>query len=430
MLINANSTNSVQIAHFYADARGIPQHNRIAVPIPERFISPVAEISDAAFTQRIWDPANKILADRGLTDQVLVWIYSVDFPLRVTGDPPLSLTGLTFLRNRRPDADLVKDGRYASPVYGGPDPFDGSIQPPAGLHYQREKIGAALMPLPAAMLGYTGSGGNSRQTVLRTLRDGVAADATRPRGTVYFVIAPGIRSEVRQSQFEPAASELARYGVHANVTSEFPVDATNVLGLLTGKADPQPREIGGFLPGAFAEHLTSFSAVYDVREQTKMTEWTAAGASASAGAVTEPRAYWTKFPHARFFVYYAAGCTYVESFYQSVRCPLQTVPIGDPLMRPFAPAGSIAFDIVPDHGEGVVSARIDAPRPDGYDHYEFWLNDRLLKRGTGRIQLDLGNAQIAPGAYRLRVTARRQDGIRHPLWAETIIEIPEKKENH
>lgn len=427
LLYNPLSTNSVRIALEYAEMRGIPERNRIAVRVPERFLSPIAEMTDAAFTRRIWEPVNDILAERQLTDQILAWVYSVDFPLRVTGNPDVSLTGLTFLRNRRPDPDVVKDGRYGSPLYGGPDPFDGGIHPPAGFHYQRQHQDTALMPLPAAMLGYTGEGGNTPRIVLRTLRVGLAAEATRPRGTVYFVTAPGIRSEVRESQFAPAIRELGLYGVRGRVVSEFPAGANDVFGLLAGMADPRPETIGGFLPGAFAEHLTSFSAVYDVTEQTKMTAWTAAGASASAGAVTEPRAYWTKFPHARFFVYYAAGCSYLESFYQAVRCPLQTVPIGDPLMRPFAPSGTVVFDPVPEPGTGVVRARIDAPQPSMYHHYEFRIDDRLVKQGTGRIELNLDEIGLAPATYRLRLTVRRRDRIRHPLWAETEITIPKNE---
>ncbi len=423
LLVNHASEASVLVAREYAAGRGIPERNRIDLNVPGRFLTSAVAMPADEFTRLIWDPVQKILAERGLEDQILAWIYSVDFPLRIQGDPPLSLTGLTFLRNRIPNADEAREGRYASPLYAGPDPEGGRVRPPSSLDRQLAVIGRDDMPLPAALLGYTGPGGNSVETVLRALRDGLKADATRPRGTVYFVIQPDIRSRIRQWQFEPAVRELALLDIHAVVTEDFP-EGKDVLGLLSGTQDPDPSLVGGFVPGAFAENLTSFSAVYQIPEHTKMTTWIEAGASASAGVVTEPRAYWTKFPAARFFVYYAAGCALIESFYQSVRCPLQSVLIGDPLMRPFGQAHQIVFETRSAERHAPIEARVIAPRPAEYARYEFWLNDQLLTNGVGRIRLDPVAAKIPPGTHRLRVVARRLGNVRQPLWAETEIVIP------
>jgi hypothetical protein len=49
--------------------------------------------------------------------------------------------------------------------------------------------------------------------------------------------------------------------------------------------------------------------------------------------VTEPKNTWTKFPHARFFVHYASGCSAMESFYQSILSPVQILLLGDPLSQ-------------------------------------------------------------------------------------------------
>jgi len=84
-----------------------------------------------------------------------------------------------------------------------------------------------------------------------------------------------------------------------------------------------------------AEHLTSWSAEFQ-KPQTKMTEWIKAGATGSAGAVVEPYSNPNKFPAARFYAHYASGCTMLESFYQSIACPLQSLLLGEPLAKPYA----------------------------------------------------------------------------------------------
>lgn len=421
LLINAASPDSIRVAQAYADGRGIPAPNRIRVTVPDQYLAPVAAMPADAFTRHIWQPACRILAERKLMEQVTVWIYSVDFPLRIDGDPPLSLTGLTFLRNRWPDPDAARDGRYASPLYGGPDPGSGAFRPPAGLAVQFERLDDP--PLPAALLGYSGPGGNSVETVLRGLREGLGVDGRRPDGTVYFVTADDIRSRVRQWQFEPAARELGMHGVRAVVSNDFPAGKRDVLGIMTGMPDPRPETVGRFVTGAFAEHLTSFSAVYEIPEQTKMTAWTDAGATASAGVVSEPRAYWTKFPSARFFVYYAAGCTYLESFYQAVRCPLQTVPIGDPLMRPFGPAARVVFEAGDNRDDSIIRAQVEAPDAAAWQQYAIWVNHRRVRDGNdGRLELDLRDLALPAGDHTVRIAVWRPDQIRPSLWAETVRE--------
>lgn len=425
LIYNGASERSVNMARIYAEGRGIPVINRIGVEIPARLLEPVPRMTADEFSGLIWQPVRAELAQRGLGEQVMAWIYSVDFPLRVEGDPPLSLTGLTFLRNNWPDPDEARDGRYVSPLYGGPDPDDGRTRPPSDFFHQRKVIGQETMPLPAAMLGYAGPGGNDIGVVLRTLRNGLAADATRPDGAVYFVVSDDIRSRVRHWQFETACLELERLGVRGIVTSEFP-EGKEVLGLLAGSADPDPGRIGRYLPGSFAEHLTSFSGVYDFKQQTKMTDWTAAGAGASAGVVTEPRAYWTKFPTARFFVYYAAGCNLLESFYQAVRCPLQSVLIGDPLMRPFGRPHTLVFDTTIPDGRDRLRGRVRGAHPLEYPFWEVWIDNRFVTRGTGVMNFDIEALDLPPGDHRLRAVARRAGPLSHPVWAETSIMIEAK----
>ena len=56
----------------------------------------------------------------------------------------------------------------------------------------------------------------------------------------------------------------------------------------------------------------------------------------------------------------AAGCTALESFYQSIRQPLQYLPMGDPLAAPFKPKGEV---LVEGLEPSIYDERIDAGEP-------------------------------------------------------------------
>jgi uncharacterized protein (TIGR03790 family) len=93
-----------------------------------------------------------------------------------------------------------------------------------------------------------------------------------------------------------------------------------------------------WLPGAAADHLTSFGGVLpDGNGQMPATEWLRAGATASYGTVAEPCNYADKFPRASVLVgRYRRGDTLLEAYWKSVRWPGQGLFLGEPLARPWA----------------------------------------------------------------------------------------------
>ena len=186
------------------------------------------------------------------------------------------------------------------------------------------------------MLGYSGERGNSVDEILRSLENGVSGDSMMPKGGINFVkTTDSARSKPREWQFGSTQLELAQKMIEATTTTNFPANAPNVMGVMTGQVGVNPKIMPNFHPGAMAEHLTSWAAMFDRPEQGKCSEWIRAGATATAGTITEPFAVWWKFPHARFFTHYANGCTIIESFYQSILNPTQTLLLGDPLCRPW-----------------------------------------------------------------------------------------------
>jgi uncharacterized protein (TIGR03790 family) len=93
-----------------------------------------------------------------------------------------------------------------------------------------------------------------------------------------------------------------------------------------------------FVPGALADHLTSFGGrLTDPLGQTSALAWISAGATASYGTVSEPCNHLQKFPHPQLLLlHYAQGSSAIEAYWKSVAWPAQGLFIGDPLAAPFA----------------------------------------------------------------------------------------------
>jgi len=419
VVCNAASRASCRLAEAYVELRGIPSANLIRVNIPAEGGSVPFEIAPEVFTRAIWGPVMQTLAERGLRDQVLAWAYSTDLPLRITAHPPLSIQGLTYLRNRLPAGAEVKDGTYRSLLFGGEGLRGHPGFAPQTFDVFREWLGAD-MPLPSMLLGVSGKRGNREADILASLRRGAASDATHPRGRVFFVESDDVRSACRAWQFPTAVKALSTLGIDAQATRQFPDGARDVIGLMMGGASVDPKRVGAFLPGAMAEHLTSFAGDFANAHQTKLTAWIAAGASASAGTVTEPYSIPAKFPMARFFAFYASGCPLIESFYQAVACPLQLVMVGDPLACPWLPRYRLMLEgapAVPARDPFTVRPRLtpgaDAA-PTHFSRYRLFLDDRPVA-GDPPWSIDPG--RLDAGRHTLRAVAYATGLVRSQIHA-------------
>lgn len=355
LLVNTNSQPSLKVANTFAALRQIPKKNIVYLDVPAMAYEGRSMVTPKMFTDLIWTPANAVAKDRGIDQQILAWVYSVDFPIRVRTDShdrkQMSVSGLTFMRNRIPGLSLVEEGKYHSRIFAGPNQrlnlnvksltlnayrhgLGEDAQVPAEVTYLKRGLGEE-MPLPNMMLGYIGEKGNDVETVIASLMRGKQSDFRGQRDSIFFVTNDDVRSKCRAWQYEPVVAELQQRGITAQVITNFPPTAERVMGVMMGAEEVDPSLIPAFAPGAMAEHLTSWSAEFQ-RPQTKMTEWIKAGATASAGAVVEPYSNPNKFPSARFYAHYANGCTMLESFYQSIACPLQVLLLGDPMAKPYS----------------------------------------------------------------------------------------------
>lgn len=417
LLVNTNSQDSLKIAANFAAMRKLPSQNIIQLGLDET----KHQLSREEFTEQVWEPVQKELKTRGLDDHVLAWIYSAGFPYRIKTDgDKMSITGLTFTRNTIPPKQNVGNVSTAiafSPLFRGPGnnpkiPAQGS----GSLDRFKQGLGDK-MPIPAMMLGYTGERGNTVDEVLESLKNGVKGDNSRPQSGVYFVETGDTgRSVPREWQFSPEQLELAQRMIEATTTTNFPANAHNVWGLMTGQPHVDTAKMPDFVPGAMADHMTSFAATFDKNDQTKCTEWIRAGATATAGTVTEPYALWWKFPHARFFTHYSRGCTILESFAQSILNPTQTLCIGEPFCRPWRfgfNVGLAGFPRTPITEKTTVTAVCQPKVPGRPMKYAFLIDGKLAQAESPTPSFQMDPAQLSDGYHELCVTAKVDLPVNH-----------------
>jgi len=427
LLANRKSPRSMEIARDYAAMRHIPEENLVALDLPS---NPALEMSPAEFNAKIWNPACQIVRERGLDDHILAWVYSVDFPLRITATPALSIQGITFLKGKMPQKEQVERGTYASPIFAGPETPRISGFPAQSLDVQNTWLGKD-MPIPSMMLGYIGPNGNTREEIMACLKTGVQSDRTRPEGTILILTNSDIRTLCRAWEFEPAIRELNTKEITAVMA---PIPPTNkeaplpLSGVMAGAAELPEIAKGQFrfLPGAIAEHLTSFGAAFDSNGQTKISEWIRAGATASAGTVTEPMSIWMKFPHARVFSHQVAGCTMLESLIQSIRCPLQILLMGDPLANPWAPRSTMSIQGLQEAGlseNTTVTAKIESRNGDVFNRFMFLLDGKTLQALGKSPVATLDPATMTSGRHKLRVVAYRTGSVRSQIFVESTFSI-------
>jgi uncharacterized protein (TIGR03790 family) len=419
VLVNRNRADSGRIADAYARMRAIPTVNVIDLNIPPAFTGERPEIAPAAFTEHIWEPVQTAMRERGIESHILAWVYSAGFPIRVTTQPATSIHAMTFTRNEIPSTQKTLDGTFSSPYFAGPNNPKAPEQGSQSLDRLVAWQGAAF-PIPSMMLGYTGERGNSEAEILAYLRKGAAADHTSPTGTIFFTTSDDIRSTSREWQYPRTVKDLAARGVGAVVTHVQSRNCPEVLGIMMGAAGINAARNNTFLPGAMAEHFTSYAAAFDRKAQSKLSAWLSVGASASAGTVTEPRAMWTKFPHARFFVHYASGCTMLESFYQSIRCPMQILLVGDPLANPFAPDDRLAIEGL--DGDSVaglqtVRARVTKGIPERYRRFLYLVDGRPQGERSRRRMVELDTTRLSNGRHVLRAIGYRNGTVRTQIFA-------------
>jgi uncharacterized protein (TIGR03790 family) len=159
-----------------------------------------------------------------------------------------------------------------------------------------------------------------------------------PPAHAHYVVT-GDRARSSRSMLFPPPGLLRGAGVVVHVDRVAALqDAERVLIYETGAVQVDGLDTVDWLPGALADHLTSFGGRLDGSGgQMSVLEWIEAGATASYGTVSEPCSHPQKFPHPQMLLQaYVHGATALEAYWKSVAWPLQGVFVGEPLAAPFA----------------------------------------------------------------------------------------------
>jgi uncharacterized protein (TIGR03790 family) len=192
-----------------------------------------------------------------------------------------------------------------------------------------------------------------RPSMLIAARDAATAKALIDRGVqadhslglrgappahAHFVVTTDRARSVRAALFPPPGRlRGSGIAIHVDRTQALQ-DAQRVLVYQIGAAHVDKLDTLEWVPGALADHLTSFGGRLDGSSgQMSALAWIHAGATASYGTVSEPCSHSQKFPHPQVLLLnYAQGSTALEAYWKSVAWPLQGVFVGEPLAAPFA----------------------------------------------------------------------------------------------
>ena len=337
VVVNQNSTNSVQLGNDYCEQRGVPPQNLLRMT---GWPGGSIEWSPADFQTCLLNPLLAMVTGRGLTNQAQFVLLSMDIPYRVTdGTGQNSTTAALFYgfkTNTAPVAGIASCSL--------PDNSSNSYAYSELPFSQTMPNTASTNSFLAMMLTDTNLAGAEA-----TLTRGVAADNTYPTQTVYLAKTTDSARNVRFVEFDNSVFENQVVGNFAVTRVDTDSTAfTNLFGLLTGLADFS-LDTNAFVCGALGDSLTSFGGdILENSGQTPSLAFLEAGASGSYGTVVEPCNWTQKFPDPVDYFYQTRGFSVAEAYYQSVLNPFEGLLVGEPLAAPFARPGSADWSSLTD----------------------------------------------------------------------------------
>lgn len=329
VLVNDDDALSVSIAAYYVQKRNIPAANVVHLQVP---------MTGAALTDVAFAPLKTAVdaAFSGTAVQAMAITWTT--PYRVGN---MSITSAFALGYKAISSDTCDDVNAKS---GTPNPYvtmRTSTQPFTDLKFR------PAMTIPATTL----------DEAKKLIDRGVASDDTWPTGTAYLMdTSDQIRSarcvvSVKYGYINECQKFLDTWDTTGSaiggsiVKADFIENETDVLFYVQGLASVQKIATNTFLPGAVADHLTSYGGQIPTSGQMSAFQFIVGGATGSFGTVVEPCAYQEKFPDPRYEIpQYFGGATLIEAYWKSVVWPAEGIFIGEPLARPFGTGFHTKFE--------------------------------------------------------------------------------------
>ena len=334
VVVNQNSTNSVQLGNDYCEQRGVPAQNLFRMT---GWQGGAISWSKADFESDLRDPLLAMLAASGLTNQVQYVLLSMDIPYRVEdGSSGNSTTSALFY------------GFKTNEPAPGPGLPDSCSLP------DMSSNSFAFSELPFSMATPNTAPTNSYLAFMLTdtnltaaqaiLDRALAGDASFPTQAVYLEKTSDSARNVRFFSFDNAVFDSRILGGPSLVRINSDSTSFNqIRGLLTGLAN---LGLGPntFVPGGLGDSLTSYAGdLFENTGQSTLLSFLNAGSVASYGTVIEPCNYPQKFPDPLALFYQTRGFAAGEAYYLSVANPYQGLFVGEPLCAPFAETGQAAW---------------------------------------------------------------------------------------
>jgi len=310
LVINSADPYSVEVGEFYARARHIPPSRVLRVDLPVK----------PALTPEEFDRL-KVAVDAHFKGDTQALALAWTMPYAVACN---SITGALTLG--------FDPGVCANPA-AGCEPTRRSAYFDSATSRPYTDLGVRPSMLLAA---------GDVASAKRLIERGVASDHSlglkgAPPVYAHFVVTSDAARSVRAALFPPPGL-VRRANVIVDVAhAQALQNVHRVLVYETGLTWVDKLDTVQWVPGALADHLTSFGGQLDGSSgQMTALAWIDAGATASYGTVSEPCSHPQKFPHPQILLLnYMQGATAIEAYWKSVAWPLQGVFIGEPLAAPF-----------------------------------------------------------------------------------------------
>lgn len=313
VIYNINDAQSEEVARYYLQARQVPAANLIGVELPRH--------SKDALTVAEFDSLKSQIEGKLHDQQVLLLVWKTPFAVQCN-----SLTGALTL-----GLDLEQCKKTCDPGRDSPYFNSSSLRPWADHHIRL----SMLLPI------------TSVDAAKALIDRGTLSEFSLNEGNGYFLkTKDAARSKPREPFFPPDGMTIKskRLTLHT-VSQEALEKEKDVMFYFTGQANVDYILTNSYLPGAIADHLTSTGGMLTSTYQMPATRWLDAGVTGSYGTVSEPCNYWQKFPNPQVVMaHYLAGETLIESYWKSVKWPMQGVFVGEPLAKPYAKVAPMTME--------------------------------------------------------------------------------------
>lgn len=307
VVINDNDPLSVAVGTLYASERAIPA----AQVIHLRFPATTTALDEATF-RSLHKQLYQRLPD-GVQGLLLTWLQ----PYRVDC---MSITSAFAFGFDRKYCAVKAPGKPCGVTPPSPYFASNSDQPYTDLHLR-----------PTMLLG-AASLAQARALIAR----GLASERGVGQGSAWLPSTSDRARNIRSAGHEAVRTVFSRWLPVHTPTSDTVQNQNDIMFYFTGLPRVEHMDSNTYLPGAVADHLTSFGGMLTDSSQMSALAWIKAGATGSYGTVREPCALRQKFPDPGLMMqHYLAGERLLEAYWKSVAWPAEGLFVGDPLARPY-----------------------------------------------------------------------------------------------